>query len=128
MRFMMMVYGTADYENGTPPPPELMQAIAALGEKARKAGKMIMEGGLKPARASARIRMKGGKRSVVDGPFAETKELVGGFAIMELGSMEEAKASAQEFLDAHEKAGIRDLTMDIRPLFGPEDFGICPGT
>ena len=128
MRFMMMVHGNADYENGAPPPPALMEAIGELGARARAAGKMVMDGGLWPSRAGMRVRMVKGRTTFTDGPFPETKELIGGFAIFDLESVEEAKAMAQQFLDAHARCGVLDLSMEVRRMFGPDDFGACPTT
>jgi hypothetical protein len=80
---------------------------------------------LKPSGAGTRIRLANSKRTVVDGPFAETKELIGGFAIFEVASKQEALDLAQRFVDAHVNAGVTDFEMEMRPLFGPEDFGQC---
>jgi hypothetical protein len=128
MRFMMMVHGDARYEAGTPPDPALMAAIGQMSEKARKSGKLVMDGGLMPSKAGVRTYLRNGKVRMVDGPFTETKELIGGFAIFDLSSMEEAKAMAQEFVAAHMNAGVKDMTMDIRRVYGPEDMGGCPGS
>ena len=125
MRYMMMVKADADYEAGRPPSPALMAAIDQLSEEARKAGKLLAAEGLKPSAAGMKIRLANGKRSVIDGPFVETKELIGGFAIFEVVSKEEAMVLAQRFVDAHVKVGVADFEMEIRPLYGPEDFGGC---
>ena len=123
MRFMMLVKGNDDYEAGRPPSPQLMAAIAELAERATRAGKLVMSEGLKPSSASTKIRLDKGRKSVIDGPFAETKEVIGGFAIFELASKAEALQVANEFVEAHVKAGVLDFEMEIRPMFGPEDFG-----
>lgn len=123
MRFMMLVKGNADYEAGRPPSPQLMAAIGALAERATREGKLVMAEGLKPSSATTRIRLDKGRKSVVDGPFAETKEVIGGFAIFELASKAEALEMANEFVEVHRKAGIMDFEMEIRPMFGPEDVG-----
>ena len=117
MRYMMMVKANSDYEAGKPPSPELMAAIGKLAQDAMKAGKLVSTGGLAPTSASTRITLKKGKRSVVDGPFSETKEVIGGFAIFEVDSKEEALAYANQFVDAHEKCGITEFEMDVRPMF-----------
>ena len=126
MRFMMIVKGNADYEAGIPPSAELMAAIGALAEEARRSGKLLMQEGLKPTRAGWRLGLDKGKPYAVDGPFAETKEVIGGFALFELASGEEALAMARRFVEAHAKSGIRDMSMEVRPLYGPEDFGCAP--
>ena len=121
MRYMMFVMGNDDYQAGKPPSPQLMGEIGKLSEEATRAGKLISSDGLKPA--VTRIRLVKGKRHVTDGPFTETKELIGGIAVFDLASKEEALEYAQRFVDAHERCGIKDFEMHIRPMYGPEDFG-----
>jgi len=100
MRFMMIVKHA---ENQGAPPPELMAAIARLSEEAAKAGKMIGAGGLGPTARGARVRLTGGAIEVLDGPFTESKEVVGGYAQFEMASKEEAVRSAVEFMELHRK-------------------------
>jgi len=100
MRFMMMVKHA---ENQGAPPKELMDAIAGLDEQARKEGRMVANGGLAPLAASTRVRVSQGKLSTLDGPFAETREVVGGFAILECTSKQEAVEGAQYFMELHRK-------------------------
>jgi hypothetical protein len=120
MRFMMLVKSA---ENSGPPPKELMEAIFKDAEKATKAGAMIESGGLKPSALSARVQLRGGKVSAIDGPFSEAKEVVGGFAIFEFKSMKEAVESATDFMELHRKywPGWQGET-EIRPMFGAEEF------
>ena len=125
MRYMMFVMGNDDYEAGKPPSPQLMAEVGKLAAEAQRSGKMVISAGLKPT--ATRIALKDGRRKVMDGPFAETKELVGGFAIFELASHEEAMREAQRFVDVHERCGVKDFLMEIRPVFGPEDLA-CPGS
>jgi hypothetical protein len=120
---MMMVMADRNFEAGQPPNPALMSAIGKLSEEARRSGKMIVSEGLKPSSTGTRIRLAKGKRQVIDGPFTETKELLGGFAIFEVASRDEAMSLAQRFVDAHVEAGVTDFEMEVRPLYGPEDFG-----
>src|SRR5262245_49681441 len=80
MRFMMIVKADADYEAGRPFDPALLDAVGRFAEQKANAGVLLQQGGLLPSSAGARVRVAGGKMSVTDGPFAETKELVGGFA------------------------------------------------
>ena len=120
MKFMMLVkHG----ENSGPPPKELMDAIAILSEEAVKNGTMLGNGGLAPTAQSTRVRLSGGKVSVIDGPFTEAKEVVGGYAQFELNSKQEAIEGAVRFMELHRKhwPGWEGET-EIRQIFGPEDF------
>jgi len=87
MRFMMLVKSA---ERPGPPPKELMDEIAKLSREAVKGGTMIESGGLAPTAMSTRVRVSRGQLSTIDGPFTETKEVVGGYAVFELKSKEEA--------------------------------------
>jgi len=103
MRYMMVVKAPEDFEKFGPPPRELMDAIGRLGEEAFKAGKMVSMGGLQRSSEGAIVRVKGGKISVIDGPFTESKEVIGGFSIMNLASKAEAIEEARKFMDLHAK-------------------------
>ena len=120
MRFMMLVKSA---ESNGLPPKELMDAIAKLGEEANKAGTMIANGGLAPMSMTTRVRVSRGQVTTTDGPFAEAKEVVGGYAIFELKSKEEAVEGAKRFMELHKKywPGWEGET-EIRQIFGPEDF------
>ena len=98
MRFLTMVRSA---ENAGPPPKELMEAIAKLGEECVKNGTMIQMGGLLPSSTGAKVRLSNGKLLVTDGPFIETKELIGGFAMFEFESREEAIAYTLRFMELH---------------------------
>ena len=100
MRFMTFVKSS---ENQGPPPPALMEAMGKLVEEAIKNGTMVDMGGLAPTVMSTRVRLSGGKVSVTDGPFAEAKEVVGGYAVLELKSKEEAIEVAKNFIELHKK-------------------------
>lgn len=100
MKYMTFV--TSDPNQG-PPPMELIQAIYESGQKETAAGKLVMTGGLGPAEAGARVKLHKGEITVTDGPFLESKELVGGFAIFEVDSKEEAVSKAREFIELHRK-------------------------
>jgi hypothetical protein len=124
MRFMMMVKHP---ENSTPPPKALMDAMERIGQEAVKNGSMVISGGLAPTAQSNRVRLSGGKISVIDGPFTEAKEVVGGFAIMDFKSKEEALEASKHFMDLHRQYWPGwEGESEIRQLFGPEDF--CPKT
>ena len=97
MRFMFIVKST----HSGPPTPELMEAMHKLADREIKAGRMLDNGGLMPLAMGAQVRIKDGQLSVVDGPFVEAKEVIGGYAIFELRNKEEAVASAVEFMQLH---------------------------
>jgi hypothetical protein len=105
------------------PPKELMEAIEKLAEEESKAGTMIGSGGLGPTALGARVRLSGGQVKVIDGPFTEAKEVIGGYAQFELKSKEEAIKSAVRFMELHKKywPGWEGET-EVRQMFGPEDF------
>jgi hypothetical protein len=120
MRFLMLVkHG----ENPGPPPPEFLEAMAKLGEDAAKSGTMIASGGLVPISKSTRVRLSRGKVTAIDGPYTEAKEVVGGFAMFELKSKEEAIEGATSFMELHKKywPGWEGET-EIRQVLGPEAF------
>ncbi len=120
MRFMMIVKSS---EKSGFPPKELMQAIDGLSKEAEKAGTMIGGGGLGPTALGARVRLSGGQVSVIDGPFTEAKEVVGGYAQFELKSKEEAVKSAVRFMELHKQywPGWEGET-EVRQMYGPDDF------
>lgn len=124
MRFMMIVKGDQSYEAGQMPDPRLLEAIHVLSEKQTKAGILLESGGLKPSATGARIQAGGGKLTVIDGPFTETKELVGGFAIMLADSRAAAIELGREFMQIHVDILGKDYQgqLEIRPMFEPSDF------
>jgi hypothetical protein len=97
MRFMFIVKSA----HHGPPTPKLMEAMHKLADREIKAGRMLDSGGLTPLAAGAQVRITDGRLSVVDGPFVEAKEVIGGYAIFELPGKEEAVASAREFMQLH---------------------------
>jgi hypothetical protein len=97
MRFMFIVTSA----HAGPPPPALLEAMHKLANREIQAGRMLDTGGLMPLTTGAQVRVKKGQLSVVDGPFVEAKEVVGGYAIFELQGKEEALASATEFMQLH---------------------------
>jgi hypothetical protein len=125
MRFMMLVKST---ENSGPPPKELMDAISKLGEEASKDGSMIESGGLAPSAMSTRVRLAQGKITSLDGPFAETKEFVGGYAVFEFKSKQEAVESTLRFMELHRKywPGWEGET-EIRQIFSQQDYSLDSG-
>jgi hypothetical protein len=97
MRFMFIVKSA----HFGPPTPKLLEAMHKLAEREIKAGRMLDSGGLMPLATGAQVRITDGQVSVVDGPFVEAKEVIGGYAIFELPGKEEAVASAREFMQLH---------------------------
>jgi hypothetical protein len=120
MKFMMIVKANPDFEAGNPPNPKLMEAVAKLAASDFTKRTMIMSGGLAPSSKGSRIQASGGKLTITDGPFAETKELVGGFAIFELESMEEAIEAGKGFMQLHVDVmgPSYEGQLEIRPIFG----------
>jgi hypothetical protein len=116
MRFMFIVKSA----HSGPPTPELLEAMGKLAEREIKAGRMIDAGGLMPLATGAQVRLADGKLSVVDGPFVEAKEVIGGYAIFELPGKEEALASVKEFMQLHKDLMPGwDGTCEIRAFAPP---------
>jgi len=125
MRYMYLV---SSVEDGKPPPQALMDAIMKSGEQAMAEGRMISTGGLVPliAGGGARIELKRGKLKVLDGPFTETKEVIGGFAIFEFATHAEALQSAVEFMELHRVHGDGwEGVCEMRAMY-PDNVG-CAG-
>ena len=122
MRFLFL-YKPADpkAESGAPPTPAEMERMGKLVEEGFRSGKLLAAEGCHPTSKGARVRQAAGKVTVIDGPFAESKELVAGFAIMKLGSREEAIEEARRFL-----ALAGDGVSEIRLLHEESDFGPPP--
>lgn len=115
MRCMVLVKATAESEAGRLPSGELLAAMGTFNEELVRAGVMLAGEGLRPSAAGARLRYSGAGRSVTDGPFAETKELIAGFWLLEVASLEEAVAWLK-------KAPFQEGEVEIRPVAEPEDF------
>jgi len=122
MKFMLISYASKEWEAGLPPDPKLLAAIPRLYERMPKGGALHSTGGLAPSSAGAKVRVSGGYVVVTDGPFAETKEIVGGFAIVDVGSKEEAIAIAKEFWQLHVDVLGHSFEGggEIRPMFHQE--------
>ena len=119
MRVMVMVKATAQSEAGEMPRTEMLAAMGQFNEELVKAGVMLAGEGLHPSSRGKRIRFSGSQRSVVDGPFAEPNELVAGFWLWEVKSIEEAV----EWVKRCPNPMDGDSEIEIRPLFEAEDFG-----
>lgn len=120
MRFMVFVKATTDSEAGIMPGEDLLQAMANYNEELIKAGVLTDGAGLKPSSAGARVRFSGDSRTVIDGPFAETKELIAGYWIFEVKSKEEAIEWVKRCPSPH--PGV-ETEIEIRPFLELEDFG-----
>ena len=119
MRYLMLLKAA---EPATPPPPELMEAIARLGEEATKAGALLDFAGLAPSTAGARLELTSGDLIVSDGPFAEAREVVS-YAVYDVRSKEAAVEWGSRFLQAHRQYWPEwEGSTDIHQLFGPEDL------
>ena len=119
MRVMVMVKATKDSEAGVMPDPQLLSDMGKFNEELVKAGVILAGEGLKPSSNGARVRFSGSNRSVIDGPFAETKELVAGFWLWQVRSMDEAIEWARRCPNPHPG----ECEIEIRPVFEAEDFG-----
>ena len=119
MRFMILVKANTDSERGVMPSEEQLAVMADYHEQLAKAGVLLDANGLQPSASGWRIRYSGGRRTVIDGPFVETKELVAGYTIIQVKSREEALEWAKRFPNPHGE----DAEIEIRPLFELEDFG-----
>ena len=120
MKFMVIVKASATSEAGIMPSEKLFTDMGNFNEELVKAGVMLAGEGLMPSARGARIRFNGNQRTVIDGPFAETKELVAGFWLIEVGSKEEAIEWFKRCPNPHEDG---ESEIEIRQIFGPDDFG-----
>jgi hypothetical protein len=121
MRFMMIVKATENSEAGKLPSEELMAAMGKYNEELMKAGVLVDLSGLQPSSQGARVRLEGGKRTVIDGPFAETKELIGGYWIIDVKSRQEAIEWALRIPERNGEPG----EIEVRPFFEIEGCGSC---
>ena len=119
MRFMVIVKATKESEAGVMPSEKLLAEMGAYNEELVRAGVMLAGEGLHPSSKGKRVRFSGKERTVIDGPFAETKELVAGFWLMQARSMEEVVEWVRRCPNPMES----DSEIEIRQVFEPEDFG-----
>ncbi len=124
MRFMIMVRATRDMEAGRQGPETLFAEMATYHEKLAKAGVLLDAAGLQPSSKGWRIRYSGDRRTVVDGPFAETKELIAGYTLIETKTREEAFEWARRFPNPATDGGVAEV--EVRQLFDLEDFAASP--
>ncbi|HEU4557445.1 MAG TPA: YciI family protein [Longimicrobium sp.] len=124
MRFLLMRKADEETEAGMMPSEELIEAMANYVEEMVKAGVMVSGDGLKPSSQGARVKFNGGKPTVIDGPFTESKELVAGFSIIDVASKEEAIEWVRRWpqIDGH-----GNVEIEIRPFYELSDFGDSEG-
>lgn len=121
MRYMILLKATT--QPATPPPADLMAAIAKLGEEATSAGALLDTAGLAPSAQGARVQLSGGQLSVTDGPFTEAKEMIS-YALYQVRSKEETVEWASRFMKLHRDHWEGwEGEADVLRVFGPEDFG-----
>ena len=119
MRCMVIVKANQESEAGVVPSEELFTAMGAFNEELVKAGVLLDAAGLTPSSRGARVKFSGEGRTVIDGPFAETKELIAGFWLWQVSSLDEAIEWAKRIPNPTGDEGV----VEIRPLFEAEDFG-----
>jgi hypothetical protein len=119
MRFMVMVRANKDSEAGVMPSEKLITEMGKFNEEMVKAGVMLAGEGLQPSSKGARIRFSGKNRTVIDGPFAETKELIAGYWVIQVGS----KAEAIEWMKRAPSPFEGEAEIEIRQIFDADDFG-----
>jgi len=117
MRFIGLLKADKNSEAGMPPSPELMERMGRFIEEISAAGVLLATDGLHPSSKGKRVRLSGGKFTVTDGPFAEAKELIASYAIIEVKSMEEAVTWTRRFLSV-----LGEGECEIRPIFDAADF------
>ena len=120
MRVMVIVKATKDSEAGVMPSEKLLTEMGKFNEELVKAGVLLAGDGLHPSRRGKRVRFAGGKKTVIDGPFAETKELIAGYWIWQVKSMDEAVEWVRRCPDPMPD---QESVIEIRPVFEAEDFG-----
>ena len=119
MRVMVFVKASRDSEAGVMPSEEMVAAMGKYNEELVKAGVLLDGDGLRPSSHGARVRFSGTGRTVIDGPFAETKELVAGYWLWQVSSM----AEAIEWVKRMPNPTGEESEVEIRPVFEPDDFG-----
>ncbi len=121
MRFMVMVKATAESEAGVMPSEELLAAMGQYNDELVKAGVLLAGEGLHPSSKGVRVKFSGKERTVIDGPFAETKELVAGYWLWQVKSMDEAIEWVKRVPDPMPDSS--EAIIEIRPVFEADDFG-----
>lgn len=125
MKFMMIVKASKESEAGIMPGEELLSAMGKYNEELMKAGALIDLSGLQPSSKGARVKFSGGTPIVVDGPFAEAKEIIAGYWIIQAGSLQEAVEWAKRAPNPHPDSKDRESEIEIRPFYELDDFTPC---
>lgn len=120
MRFMIIVKATPDTEAGIMPARSLFDAMSAYNQELARAGVLLDANGLRPSRDGWRIRYDGQRRSVTDGPFADTKELIAGYTLIQVRSREEAMEWSRRFPNPHGESARAEI--EVRQLYEPADL------
>jgi hypothetical protein len=121
MRFLSMVRSVEG--GGKMPPPEMFEEVEKWAEQAEKDGTMVLRGGLFPSAATVRVRLDDGQIRVLDGPYAEGKEVIGGFSVLELKSKQEAIDATVAFMELTRRLWPEwQGECELRQMWGPEDF------
>ena len=125
---MSIIKADKTFETGAPPDPKLMVAIEKLTAEMMSAGVVLDIGGLLPSALGAKVYATGGKLSVKDGPFTEAKELIGGYAVLQVKSKEEAIELGKKFMQAHIDAlgASYEGELEVRQMFDPTDMPCSP--
>lgn len=123
MRVMVIIKANQDSEAGVMPSEKILTEMGNFNEDLVKAGVMLAGEGLHPSSRGKRVKFSGGKRIVTDGPFAETKELIAGFWLWKVNSIEEAVEWVKRVPFDEESSCLSDAEIEIRPVFEAEDFG-----
>jgi len=119
MKYLSFIRHSESYRNG-PPPPALMAAMGRFVETSLKDGTLVETGGLLPSKEGFRIRLANGQLSLTDGPFSESKEVIGGWAVLNVATKEEAVRVATEFMELHRKYWPEfEGESEVRPMFDP---------
>jgi hypothetical protein len=119
MKFLTFIRHSESFRNA-PPPAALMEAMGTFVQKSLKDGSLVDTGGLLPSKDGVRVRLAGGEITITDGPFTETKEIIGGWAILQASSKAEAVRMATEFMELHRRhwPGFEGES-EVRPMFDP---------
>ncbi|OAI44367.1 dehydrogenase [bacterium SCGC AG-212-C10] len=118
MRFIGLLRATAASEAGAPPTQEMLERMGAFVEEIAKAGVLVATDGLHPSSSGVRVKLENGKRTIVDGPFTESKELIASYAIVDVDSRDEAVEWTSRFLEV-----LGGGECEVRQIFDPADFG-----